>query len=352
VALKDSIDSILSEDLENIYYGTGAVWSRLDRSRLFLTGGTGFFGRWLLRGFKYACDHYGTKVQVVVLTRNPEDFEKAEPELFSCDQFSFIRGDISDFEFPQGSFDYIIHAAADSSDQALKNDPITMCKSIVNGIQRVLDFARGSPSARMLFVSSGASYGGSHPNLELIAEEWPGRPIDLLDITRAYTETKRLGEMLCTVYGHQESVHTTIARCFSFIGPGLPLDANYAIGNFIQNVLDGNPVLIKGSGLEKRSYLYTSDLIVWLLTLLVQGKSLSVVNVGSDKAYSIGEVAETVSRILDGKGVEQSEEARAAPVRDGYVPSVAVARDQYNLRQTVSLEEGVRRTAICSGWKA
>ena len=152
MALKDSIDSILSEDLENIYYGAGAIWSRLDRSRLFLTGGTGFFGRWLLRGFKYACDNYGVKVQVVVLTRNPEGFGKAEPELFSCHQFSFVRGDISDFEFPQGSFDYIIHAAADSSDQVLKNDPITMCKSIVNGIQRVLDFARGSPSARMLSV--------------------------------------------------------------------------------------------------------------------------------------------------------------------------------------------------------
>jgi dTDP-glucose 4,6-dehydratase len=158
--------------------------------------------------------------------------------------------------------------------------------------------------------------------------------------------------MLCTVYGHQRSVHTTIARCFSFIGPGLPLDANYAIGNFIRDALVGRQVLIKGSGREKRSYLYTSDLIIWLLTLLVRGEKSSVVNVGSDKAYSISEVADTVSRVLDGKGVDQSEEARRARVRDDYVPSVEVAYDQYGLRQTVSLGDGVRRTAICMGWKA
>ena len=352
MALKDLIDSILSEDLENIYYGTGAVWSRLDRSRLFLTGGTGFFGRWLLRGFKYARDNYGIDVQVVVLTRDPEAFGKAEPELLNCDRFTFVRGDISDFEFPQGSFDYIIHAAADSSDLVLKNDPITMCKSIVNGMQRVLDLACQSPSTRMLFVSSGASYSGAHPELELIPENWPGRPIDLSDIRKAYTEAKRLSEMLCTVYGHQKSVHTTIARCFSFIGPGLPLDANYAIGNFIRDALVGRQVLIKGSGREKRSYLYTSDLIIWLFTLLVRGEKSSVVNVGSDKAYSISEVADTVSRVLDGKGVDQSEEARRAPVHDDYVPSVSLARDHYNLGQTVSLEEGIRRTAICLGWKA
>jgi len=350
--LKDSPDSILSEDLENICHGIVPIWSRLDRSRLFLTGGTGFFGRWLLRSLRHARDHYGIDTQAVVLTRDPEAFEKAAPEIFYCDRFTFVRGDINNFEFPQESFDYIIHAAADSSDRILKNDPITMCKSIVNGIQRVLDLACQSPSARLLFVSSGASYGGAHPTREMIPEYWSGRPIDLLDIKRAYAETKRLSEMLCTVYGHQKNLHTTIARCFSFVGPGLPLNANYAIGNFIGDVLDGKQILIKGSGLEKRSYLYTSDLVVWLLTLLVQGQKSSVINVGSDNAYSIFEVADTVSRVLGGKGVEQSAEAKTACIQEGYVPSVEVAHDQYGLRQTVNLDEGVRRTAICMGWKA
>lgn len=344
--------SILAKDLESIYEGAGPIWSTLDHSRVFLTGGTGFFGCWLLRSFKHVCDEHGIRMQVFVLTRDPETFKKSEPELYRCDHFTFIKGDVSDFEFPRGHFDYVIHAAADSSDRVLKTDPITMCKSIVNGMQRVLDFACESPGARVLSVSSGAIYGGSHSDFAEIPEHWPGHPIDLFNIRKAYTETKRMSEMLCTVYGHQVGLRATIARCFSFIGPGLPLDANYAVGNFIRNVLEGKKILVKGSGLEKRSYLYTSDLVVWLLTLLIRGDDGGVVNVGSDKAYSIAEVAATVSEVLGGNGVEQSEEAKMMPIQHDYIPSVEVARERYSLQQTVNLEEGIRRTAAYLGWNA
>ena len=350
--LDELMKAILSNDLESIYDGIGPIWVKLDRSRLFLTGGTGFFGRWLLRSFKHAYETHGINVEVVVLSRDPLALAKSEPELFGCDRFTFIEGDVSSFEFPQGSFDYVIHAAADSSNYVLKNDPITMCKSIIYGACRVLDFADASPSARVLFVSSGATYGGVHYDHELILESWLGNPVDLLDVRGAYTETKRISEMLCTVYGHQLGLRATIARCFSFIGPGLPLDANYAVGNFIGNVLDGKKVSVRGSGLEKRSYLYTSDLVVWLLTLLVRGDDGSAVNVGSDKAYSIAEVAATVSEVLGGNGVEQSEQAKMTPVQNDYIPSVELARDRYGLQQTVNLEEGIRRTAACVGWTA
>jgi len=351
MASENSKKLIFFEDLENIHKASRSIWPRLERSRIFITGGTGFFGRWVLRSLKHAYEKYDHRLEVVVLSRDPDAFRRDEPELFHCEAISVLRGEISDFEFPQGHFDYVIHAAADSSDKILKNYPITMCKSMVNGIQRVLDFACQSPSARVLFVSSGAAYGGTHPDLDLIQENWLGQPIDVLNVKNAYTEAKRLSEVLCTVYGQQEKVHTTIARCFSFIGPGLPLDANYAIGNFIQDVLDGNTIFVKGNGLERRSYLYTSDLVVWLLTLLVRGERSSVVNVGSEESYSIGEIATIVSRLLGGEGVTQSDSARISRVHDSYVPSTIIAREQYGLRQTVTLEEGIRRTAICSGWK-
>ena len=89
-----------------------------------------------------------------------------------------------------------------------------MCKSIINGVQRVLDFACSASSPRVLFLSSGASYGGEHPEDCPIPEEWVGSPIDVLDIKRAYTETKRASEMLCTVYRHQRNLDIVIARCF------------------------------------------------------------------------------------------------------------------------------------------
>ncbi len=341
---------ILTEDLDNIYRIGAPLWSELDNSRIFLTGGTGFFGCWLLRSLMHAIRHHGMRVDVTILSRDPDAFRIVEPELGRCSEFHFLKGDIANFVFPEGDFDYVIHGAADSSNWVLRNDPIRMCKSIINGVQRVLDFACSASNPRVLFLSSGASYGGEPPEGCPIPEEWTGNAIDVLDIKRAYTETKRASEMLCTVYRHQRNLDIVIARCFSFIGPGLPLGANYAIGNFIGDALAGRNILVRGRGLEERSYLYTSDLVAWLWTLLVRGQSGSIVNVGSDVAYSIAEVARLVSEVLGGIGVDIKGEGSPRDSSASYLPCVATAQELYGLTQNVDLKESVRRTAICYGW--
>ena len=343
---------ILTEDLDNIYRIGAPLWSELGNSRIFLTGGTGFFGCWLLRSLMHAIRHHGINIDVTILSRDPDAFQMVEPELGQCSKFHFLKGDIANFAFPEGDFDYVIHGAADSSNWVLRNDPIRMCKSIINGVQRVLDFACSASSPRVLFLSSGASYGGEPPEGCSIPEAWTGNAIDVLDINKAYTETKRASEMLCTVYRHQRNLDIVIARCFSFIGPGLPLDANYAIGNFIGDVLAGRKIFVRGHGLEERSYLYTSDLVVWLWTLLIRGQSGSIVNVGSDVAYSIAEVARLVSEVLGGIGVDIKGEGSPRDTSASYLPCVATAQELYGLTQNVDLNESVRRTAICYGWSA
>ncbi len=346
----DAPQMILTEDLDNIYRIDVPLWSELDNSRIFLTGGTGFFGCWLLRSLMHAIRHYGLNIDVTILSRDPDAFRIVEPELSRCPSFCFLKGDVANFAFPDGIFDYVIHGAADSSNWVLKNDPIRMCKSIINGVQRVLDFACRASNPRVLFLSSGASYGGGHPESLPISEEWTGNAIDVLDIRKAYTETKRISEMLCTVYRHQKNLDVVIARCFSFIGPGLPLGANYAIGNFIGDVLAGRQVLVRGFGLEKRSYLYTSDLVAWLWTLLIRGQSGSIVNVGSDVVYTIAEAAKLVSEVLGGAGVDIKGEGPLKAGSTDYLPCVSTAQELYGLTQNVDLKESVRRTAICNGW--
>ena len=348
----DPSQMILTQDLDNIYCIAEPLWADLDNSRIFLTGGTGFFGCWLLRSLMHAIRHYGLNIDVTILSRDPDAFRIVEPELSQCPSFRFLKGDVANFAFPDGIFDYVIHGAADSSNWVLNNDPIRMCKSIINGVQRVLDFACRASNPRVLFLGSGASYGGEHPEGLPISEAWTGNAIDVLDIRKAYTETKRISEMLCTVYRHQKNLDVVIARCFSFIGPGLPLDANYAIGNFIGDVLAGRKVLVRGHGLEKRSYLYTSDLVVWLWTLLIRGRSGSIVNVGSDTAYTIAEAARLVSEVLGGAGIDIKGEESSGNTTASYVPCVATAQELYGLTQNVDLKESVRRTALCYDWSA
>jgi len=130
------------------------------------------------------------------------------------------------------------------------------------------------------------------------------------------------------------------------VGPLLPLDANFAVGNFIGDALRGGPVRIAGDGTPYRSYLYAADLAIWLWTVLLRGKGAYPYNIGSPQAFTIAELARTViSVVAPGASVEIAGKPvpGAAPAR--YVPSTARAERGLGLRPLISMEEGIRRTS-------
>jgi len=137
-----------------------------------------------------------------------------------------------------------------------------------------------------------------------------------------------------------------IARCWAFCGPHLPLDAHFAVGNFIGDALAGRPISIGGDGSPRRSYLYAADLAIWLWTMLFRGPALEPVNVGSAADVSIRELAETVAETLS-PGTEVRVAKRAVPgvAPSRYVPDVSRAEELLGLRETVGLAEQIRRTA-------
>jgi dTDP-glucose 4,6-dehydratase len=149
----------------------------------------------------------------------------------------------------------------------------------------------------------------------------------------------------------------TIARCFAFAGPHLPLDQHFAIGNFIRDAIGNTPIHIKGDGTPLRSFLYMSDLAAWLWTILAKGHADRAYNVGSDEAVSIAQLAQLVAATLrpDGKGssslrvqIDGTAQPGAAPAT--YVPDISRAADELALRPTVSLAEAIRRTAAWHGF--
>ena len=137
----------------------------------------------------------------------------------------------------------------------------------------------------------------------------------------------------------------TVARCFAFVGPYLPLDAHFAVGNFIRDGLRGGPIRISGDGTPYRSYLYAADLAVWLWTILLRGQPMRPYNVGSAAALTIADLAQQVADVFAppvSVTVARSPVAGAAAQR--YVPAVARVETELGLRLTVPLAEGIRRT--------
>jgi nucleoside-diphosphate-sugar epimerase len=335
----------LAADLDHVLAHTPEVWDALRGARLFITGGTGFFGCWLLESFAWACDRMQLDATATVLTRSPEAFRAKAPHLADHRAIRLHRGDVRSFEYPAGKFTHIIHAASDATPSLCRERPLLVMDTIVDGARRTLDFAVTAGAKRFLLASSGAVYGSQPPDVMRVAEGWAGAPATTV-VPSVYAESKRMAELLCTLYAQTHGLDCLIARCFAFVGPHLPLDAHFAIGNFIHDCINGRPVQVNGDGTPYRSYLYAADLAVWLWTILVKGHNLKPYNVGSEVEVTIAETAEAVAAALGsphpvciaGKAVAGAQAQR-------YVPSTARARNELQLREWVPLQESIRRTA-------
>src|SRR5580704_14565582 len=289
---------ISTADLDHILTTTAPLWEEMRDQRIFITGGTGFFGCWLLESFSYINRQLNLNARATVLTRDPAAFAMKCPHLAADPALAFHAGDVRSFSFPDGDFPYVIHAANEASARQAAEQPLEMLTTIIDGTARVLNFAQTHATRKLLLTSSGAVYGKQPASLTHVPEDYPGGP-DPLDPASVYAEGKRISEQMCALQSMHSPIEIKIARCFAFVGPRLPLDTHFAIGNFIGDVLAGKPIRINGDGTPRRSYLYASDLAIWLWTMLFQSPDLIPVNVGSAHDVSILELAEAAVQSLD-----------------------------------------------------
>jgi dTDP-glucose 4,6-dehydratase len=340
-----AMENILRKDLDHILEHTRGLWEEVRGERVFITGGTGFFGCWLLESFAWANARLNLNASAVVLSRNPETFGRKAQHLFSNPAIQFHTGDVRSFKFPEGTFSHIIHAATEASARLNDDDPLTMLDVIVQGTKHTLDFAIRCGARKFLFASSGAIYGKQPPALTNMPENYSGAP-DTMDSVHAYGEGKRLAELLCTIYAKEHGLETKIARCFAFVGPYMSLGTHFAIGNFISDAIRGGPIIVKGDGSPYRSYLYAADLAVWLWTILCKGRSCEPYNVGSARDLTIAELAEAVAACFTPTpSVHITKTINPEEPRQRYVPSVEKAKQALGLDQWVSLHDAVNKTA-------
>jgi nucleoside-diphosphate-sugar epimerase len=335
----------LSADLDLIAVGTEGLWDEMRGQRIFLTGGTGFFGCWLVESFCHVNRLFDLNARLTILSRNPKAFAEKCPHLASDSAVDLYCGDVRSFKFPDGEYQFMIHAATEARATQAANAPLEMLSTIIGGTEHALEFAVSHGVRKFLLTSSGAVYGKQPGNLTHVPESYPGAPDPLIP-ANVYAEGKRVSELLCALYQKGTSLECKIARCWAFCGPHLPLDEHFAIGNFIGDVLAGRPIHIQGDGTPRRSYLYAADLAVWLWTILFRALALAPLNVGSSQDVSIFELAQVVARTINPQVeiiVAQQTTPGAPPAR--YVPCVDRAREVLGLRQTIGLEESIRRTA-------
>lgn len=337
-----TLASSIERDLDFVLEHSGDIWDSLRNQRIFITGGTGFVGRWLVESLVWANDRLQLNASAILLTRRPEAFQSKAPHLANHPSISLHRGEAANFDFPEGEFPFVIHGATEPHIPATPEQPTANFDLDLQATRRALEFAKEHGTKRFLFTSSGKAYGDQPPELKNLPEDYPGAP-KTLDVGSPYGQAKHASEFICAMYGKQFGFVTVLARLFAFSGPFLPLDSNFAIGNFIKNTLEGKPIQIGGDGTPYRSYLYAAEMALWIWTLLVRGKS-RLYNVGSADAVSIGELAEVVVRqTRPGTPIEIARQPTPGAQPSRYVPAVDRVREELGLRPLLALQEQIER---------
>jgi dTDP-glucose 4,6-dehydratase len=321
-------------DLAAMLKGAGPDLESLRGARIFLTGGTGFFGKWLLGALHFAEAQLGLGLRVDILSRDPEAFLTRNPELKSVAAFRFHAGHVADFSGTPERPDFVIHAAADTIVSTAPNDQAERERAILAGTQRMLDFARASGTRRFLYVSSGAVYGAA------TARPTGAREDDELAPTTTYGRAKQDAEKLCADSG----LDCVIARAFAFLGPHLPLDAHFAAGNFLRDARRGGPIEVRGDGTALRSYLYPADLVMWLLRLLIRGERNRAYNVGSDEPVTTAQLGRRIAAACDPALEVVIQSSQPHGPQNIYLPNIDRPRAELGLDVTVKLDDAIRRT--------
>lgn len=298
--------------------------------RLFVTGGTGFFGKALLRHWKDNPMAIVGVNNITFLSRNPDKFKKENKDLLSGLDITFHKGDIMESSsLPAGvAFSHIIHAATDST-FGPQLSPLSRYNQIVQGTQNILDFAIKTSATKFLLTSSGGVYGPQPPEMKNIPESYCGMP-DPLNVTSAYGVGKRAAEHLVALYAELYAFDFVIARCFAFVGQDLPLNVHFAVGNFLSNALNGEDIIVNSDGKSIRSYMDQRDLAHWISELTLKRTPSRVYNVGSSEPISIEELARLICQVTGSKSnvkiLGRSAPDIAVP-RNRYVPDIGLSRE-------------------------
>jgi len=310
--------------------------------KLFLTGGTGFFGKALLR--YWISNHSAGLIvpEVCVLSRSPKSFLLEYPEFANLSWLTFVSGDMLEPQsLPQNElYSHILHAAADAR-LGPKLKPHVVFDQVVVGTQNMLQFAIRAEAKRFLFVSSGAVYGRQPADIDGMPEHWHGMP-DPMETSNTYGVAKRTAEHLCALFQDTYGIEAVVARCFAFVGQDLPLDAHFAIGNFVRDALYREFISVEGDGTPLRSYLDQRELAHWLFRLLQMGVAGHAYNVGSDKSISIADLAHLIRNTLaPKKEVIFLKKSFGNIGRSRYIPDIKKVSNSLNLKVCISLKDSL-----------
>jgi dTDP-glucose 4,6-dehydratase len=308
---------------------------------LLIIGGSGFFGKSILDAYRRGLLTQWNIDSIVVIARSASNLRKTAPELMHPSVELLDANIATCRSLPTA--DYVIHAAASADIRNYITQPLEERRNIQMGSSNYCELAsQFHRDSKILYISSGAVYGQQPKELMGVPEDYPFQSIEAMATSKQdYAAAKRDSEVLVANLG-EKGLNVAIARCFAFVGPYLPLDQHFAIGNFIQNGMKGESIKLNAPYPVYRSYMYSDDLVLWLMTIAENASpSIPCFNVGSDEAVSVMELANKIATKFN---VSVMYPNQIDNPTDRYIPSVAKAKRDLGLELGFTLDQAIDET--------
>jgi UDP-glucuronate decarboxylase len=329
-----------TDDLNEIIGYSSNNLENLRDANVLLSGGTGFVGKWLVCALQRANQELSLNLSVTILTRNVIEATRIFSHIESRN-INFVQVDLSNsnhLEFKSTfEFSHIIHAGVMVAKPVNDIEEKYINNSSFNGAKLLLEIAKRQVNVpNFIHLSSGAVYNRGN----LVEGKFQEVAIQKTsEELSSYGRAKLEAELLINQYGEKGIIRQSNPRLFAFFGPGLPLDKQFAIGNFLNDALKHTEIGVNGNPKTIRSYMYPVDLIVWLLAVIASPISHAI-NIGSPDPVTIGELSQLIGRIGGNKKVTFTNPNQEPTV---YVPSVNNMTSIYSVKTTVGLEAGLER---------
>lgn len=336
----------INNDLRFIYDKCISEFAYLSNKSILLTGGSGFFGKWFIESISFANKNFNLNISLTVITRNKLSLFLINPEFKKFKFLTIIESNLLDKQSIKSNFDFLIHMATTTADETFKGESNEKkINTLEIGTRNIIELAIKSKIKKVLFTSSGVVYGSTNTN-KIKENDYSGNIHK--ENNSGLAQGKLLAEKIIEDKCSEHNINYKIARCFSFIGPYLPLDIHYAIGNFINDAVKTNSIVLKSDGKSYRSYLYIADTIIWLLKLLISNQE-GLFNVGSEKKIMIYDLANLVKDIIaPSKEViinTQGNLDEGNFKRDIYIPSTLKIRKSLQVKEWTPLHDSILKTA-------
>ena len=217
--------------------------------RVIVTGGAGFIGSNLVD--RLIDD--GHEVSVIDNLSTGKDKNMNPKAKFYRKDITQMRRD-SDFTMFEG-VDVVFHTAAMARVQPSIEDPISFNRVNVDGTLNLLKACVDYGVKRFVFSSSSSVYG----NVDTFptSENSPLNPIS------PYALQKLIGEQYCKLFSDIYGLETVCLRYFNVYGKRQLLEGAYTLvmGKFAQQLLNNEPMTIRGDGEQRRDFTYVGDVV-------------------------------------------------------------------------------------------